>query len=97
MPLRRPRLSNFVGTLLVGLFSCKADPNLQTGVFTKTATSVGDVGGGTDSIALWLSILGLILLPVASLAGGLYYAQILRPRRIARQVEEQRNGTHAGV
>lgn len=49
------------------------------------------VGGGTDSIALWLAIISLFLLPVTALAGALVYQHILRPRRIVKE-----NGNHAG-
>jgi hypothetical protein len=71
--------------------ACRVDPMTQTGWFKRTATTIGDIGGGTDSVALWLAIILLFLLPVTALAGALVYQHILRPRRIVRE-----NSKHNG-
>ena len=77
--------------LLLGS-ACRVDPMTQTGWFKKTATTVGNVGGGGDSVALWMAIISLFLLPVTAVAGALVYQHILRPRRIVKE-----NGNHNGA
>lgn len=69
--------------------ACHVNPVTQAGWFRKT--EIGDVGGGVDSVSLWLAILGLALAPVTAVAGALVYQHILRPRRIVKE-----NGNHVG-
>lgn len=84
--------------------ACQVDPNLkataQVGWFKRTATTIGDIGGGVDSVALWLAIAGLVLLPVASIVGALIYQHVLRPRRIVKEsspaLAGNGNGKHDG-
>jgi hypothetical protein len=40
------------------------------------------VGGGTDSIALWLAIVGLVATPIL---GALLYQHGFRPRRLRKE------------
>ena len=48
------------------------------------------IGGGGDSVALWVAILCLAAQPVTAVAGALLYQHMLRPRRIRKE-----NGTNA--
>lgn len=48
------------------------------------------IGGGGDSVALWLAILALAAQPITAVVGALLYQYMLRPRRIRKE-----NGTHA--
>lgn len=62
---------------------------------TTTVTPGRDlnVGGGSDSIALWLAILGLgIAQPATALVGALAYQYVLRPMRIGKE-NGKTNGT----
>ena len=80
--MRGLRLTSLFLLLVNG---CSVNPLTQAGWFKKTATKIGDIGGGGDSVALWLAIMGLVLLPLASLAGALIYQHVLRPRRIVKE------------
>jgi len=76
--------------------ACRVDPMTQTGWFKKTTTAMGDIGGGGDSVSLWLAIAGLVLLPIASLAGALIYQHVLRPRRIMNESSPAQAGKRSG-
>ncbi len=54
---------------------------------------VGSVGGGGDSVALWLAILGLIVTPVL---GAVLYKYGFRPLRIWREKNGNGNGSANG-
>jgi hypothetical protein len=77
---------------------CHVNPTTKA-VWKETTT--GDIGGGGDSVALWLAIAGLVLLPIASLAGAMIYQHVLRPRRIMSEsssaLAEKRNSKHNGA
>lgn len=56
-----------------------------------SATTLGDIALGGDSVALWLAI---AFLGLSSIMGGLFYMLILRPWRRAR---ERKNGAENGL
>jgi len=95
------------GLLLLNMFlllvsGCSVNPLTHAGWFKKATTTAttGDIGGGGDSVALWLAIAGLVLLPIASIAGALIYQHVLRPRRIMNESSPAQagkgNGKHNG-
>ena len=68
---------------LAALTGCKAlgwiKTTIEPGLGPKGELNVGgNVGGGGDSVALWLAIGALTLSPIL---GGLFYPMILRPLR----------------
>lgn len=72
-----------------------ASPNVKAG--NVESEIEGDVGGdvagtkvtvgagSSDSIALWLAIIGLVVALIAGPFGGHYYQKILRPKRLKKQ------------
>lgn len=53
------------------------------GDVTGTKVTVG--AGSSDSIALWLAIVGLVVALLAGPGGGHYYKRILRPKRLRKE------------
>lgn len=70
-------------------------PEVEVGVTAEISAAlasfrkemnVGDIGGGGDSIALWLAITALAVSSVmGAVGGGKIYEHVFRPRRIKRE------------
>lgn len=82
----------------VPLASLEATVGVKVTESNETSTSVGGdmsvggdstggsiIGGGGDSVALWMAILCLAAQPITAVAGALLYQHMLRPRRIRKE------------
>ena len=85
------------------LAAVDATVGIRSSEANETSTSVGGnmavggdstggsvIGGGGDSVALWMAIICLAVQPITAVAGALLYQHKLRPRRIRKE-----NGTNA--
>lgn len=79
--------------LLLALSSCAAIPikaPIEAMLGYKGGDrEVGSIGGGGDSVALWLAILGLIVTPIL---GAILYKYGFRPFRLWRERNGNGNG-----
>ncbi len=71
----------------VGLRSTDVGRDMDVG---RDSTGGSVIGGGGDSVALWMAVLGLATQPLMAVAGALMYQHVMRPRRIRKE-----NGTCA--